>query len=205
MSRFRAGKTTIPILVLTLHCGHPSIARDAPGPAPVAVPIVVPQSSAVSTVTTGEFARQPSKAPTEQPARPPQDAVERDYQEGLRLLQESRVGEHYLEVPMNRALIHLKRAAEAGHLESQWLFGKTLFSIMFESDAPKASQRADYIACLKMLRIAALRGHPQALNFIPELAVSPGSRRPKRLAPPLDSIPRAWIERVFQETETVAR
>jgi hypothetical protein len=54
-----------------------------------------------------------------------------------------------------------------------------------------------------MLRTAALRGHPQAQAFIPELALPPGKPLPRKLSPPLDGIPRDWLEQVFRATSKV--
>lgn len=147
----------------------------------------------------------PGDAAADAPADAPADAgaegsaAEREYQEGERLLAASRDGEHVRAEPFEAAMEHLRRAAEDGHLEAQWRYGSTRFSTMFSTQKPLPTERAAYVSSLTMLRRAALRGHPQARAFIPALAAPPGTPLPRRLSPPLDQVPRPWLEAVMKD------
>jgi TPR repeat protein len=125
------------------------------------------------------------------------DAAERAFVEGRRMLEESRDGEYFVAEPFGRAMARLLKAAEGGQLEAQYLYGITLFGAMFTNQAPQANERDDYVRALKLLRVAAKRGHAGARDAIPGLAeLRPGDDPPAE--PPLDQIPKKWLQEAVE-------
>jgi len=116
------------------------------------------------------------------------------------MLEESRDGEHFLVEPFERAMARLRLAAEGGHLEAQYLYGVTLFGAMFTTQAPQPNERDDYVRALKLLRIAARRGHDGAQDAIPGLVdLRPGDGPPAE--PPLDQIPERWLQEALEAAD----
>jgi TPR repeat protein len=116
------------------------------------------------------------------------------------MLEESRDGEHFLVEPFERAMARLRVAAEGGHLEAQHLYGVTLFGVMFTTQAPQPDERDDYVRALKLLRIAAKRGHQGARDAIPGLVgLGPDDDPPAE--PPLDQIPSEWLQEAIEQAD----
>lgn len=124
------------------------------------------------------------------------------YEEGMRLLAESRDGEHYKTEPFDEAMRHLLSAAEAGHTAAQVRYGTTLFGVMFTNDAPSAAQEHEYVRALKFIYVAARRGHEGAAGSLPGWPPADRATIEKaELEQPLSDLPRAWLLRAIDEAE----
>ena len=133
-------------------------------------------------------------------------ALQHEYEEGVRLLEASRDGDYYLAVPYGQAMTHLRRAAEGGHLEAQYLFGARAFGNMFTAEAPRAEQEQDYVMALAFLVVAGRRGHEKARSFIeglPDLGLDDSGRVNGALPEPLDSLPDGWVARALEEADAL--
>jgi TPR repeat protein len=157
-------------------------------------------------------AREAEAAPSEETTTPetacPDKADpaegQRDYQQGLAFLEQSREGEHYLREPYEKAISLLESAARKGHLEAQARFGSVQFGNMMTNDAPQPKDEESYVSALTFLRVAALRGHAEATSYVPGLDAlgldEKGNLR-KPVPEPLDQFPPAWIRRVVVESD----
>jgi hypothetical protein len=123
--------------------------------------------------------------------------VEQRYATALVKLEESRDGEHYRTGPFEEAMGALAFAADNGHLEAQSLYGRTMFGVMFTSDAPQPDQRDEYVAALAFLRVAAKAGEDQAAGYLPGLT----DATPPTSEPPLDSLPAGWVQEAYQRAD----
>lgn len=109
---------------------------------------------------------------------------------GRAALDRSRDGEHYRTEGFEKAMAELREAAEAGSRDAQSLYGRTLFATRFSNRAPVPSERDDYVSALVALRRAGRAGDAAARRFLPGWSEDP----PATSDPPLDALPRAWIE-----------
>jgi hypothetical protein len=129
------------------------------------------------------------------------------FEEGQRLLEESRDGELYRVVPFRKALSLLKSAGAKGHAEAQVLYAMVAFGDMFTGGEPREDQQDAYELALTYLRLNARRGHTKALVYIPgleTLAFDDRGHLPKPLPQPLDSLPAEWVRRALIESDRLA-
>lgn len=119
------------------------------------------------------------------------------YARGKSKLAEAYDGEHYLEAPFDEAMAALRLAAEQGHRAAQSLYGRTLFSVRFTNQAPVPEEEGDYVAAFTFMRIAALRGDPDAQDYVPGLTAP----APPLTDEPLDQVPAAWLTRSYARAD----
>ncbi len=172
----------------------PRLDRSEPTPPPKASPTTPAFAAraawALVALVAGVVACRAADHPAVE-CRPLADArvVQEQYEIGLAKLEESRDGEHLRRQPFEAALVALRFAADNGHRSAQSLYGRSLFGALFASEAPRASQREDYVSALTFLRVAARAGDEPAARFIPGLA----AEGEPPLEPPLDSLPPEWL------------
>lgn len=180
----------------------PRLDRSEPAPPPKANPSTHAFAPRAAWALAALIALVPACRPTVDPTvecRPLADArvVLEQYEIGLAKLEESRDGEHLRRQPFEAALVALRFAADNGHRSAQSLYGRSLFGALFASEAPRASQREDYVSALTFLRVAARAGDQPAARFIPGLAAEGAPS----LEPPLDSLPAAWLAAAFARAD----
>lgn len=163
----------------------------------------------------------PSSPPTATPSADPPEAdpevfcpsaadatvAQAHFEEGQRLLEESRDGELYRAVPFGKALSLLKSAGAKGHVEAQVLYAMVAFGDMFTGGEPREDQQEAYVLALTYLRLNARRGHTKALVYIPgleTLTLDDRGHLPKPLPQPLDSLPAEWVRRALIESDRLA-
>lgn len=93
----------------------------------------------------------------------------------------------------------LEEAAEHGQLEGQFRFGTVVFGFAFTDHAPEPTDEKDYVRAFTFLRVAALRGHARVLSSFPGLGAK--SMASLKLEEPLDTLPRAWLEKAFARAD----
>lgn len=96
----------------------------------------------------------------------------------------------------------LLAAAEAGLLEAQYEYGRTLFGARFTTQAPQPKEEADYVRALQFVRTASTRGHAPAKEMFPQLAEGV---LPAKLDVPLKNVPRAWIDKAAKNADAWLR
>ncbi len=185
----------------TFHCAS---AKPAEVPA-ARVVVEAPPSSPPTPAPSAD----PPKADPEVLCPSPADATvaQAHFEEGQRLLEESRDGELYRVVPFRKALSLLKSAGAKGHTEAQVLFAMVAFGDMFTGGEPQEDQQDAYVLALTYLRLNARRGHTKALVYIPgleTLAFDDLGHLPKPLPEPLDSLPAEWVRRALIESDRLA-
>jgi hypothetical protein len=112
-------------------------------------------------------------------------------------LQAGRMGEHLRTDAYEKAVVLLRKAAEAGERDAQFELGSLVVSTLFQADAPTEAQRLAYTEALTWLAVAARRGHPKASTYLPPVVTAPllGRPRPKLDEPgPMSDIPAAWVD-----------
>lgn len=190
------------LMVVCLGCG------GAQGPAAPAAS--APETAPANVVSTPERAAEssPKAAPTapEIACPAPGDPAEaqREYEQGMALVAQSRDGDHYLREPYEKAMALLESAARKGHVESQARYGALQFGNMMTNDAPQPKEEEDYVRAMKWLRVAALRGSASAKSYVPGLtsmALDDEGKLAKPVEQPLDQFDPAWLRRVILESD----
>ncbi len=122
------------------------------------------------------------------------EVIAERYETGAKKLEDSRDGEHFRKAEFEEAMGALQFAAKNGHVAAQSLYGRTMFSVMFQGSAPEVDQRDDYVSALAFLRVAAKAGEEAAAGYLPGLTddVPPTSE------PPLESLPAPWVHAAYE-------
>lgn len=93
------------------------------------------------------------------------------------------------------------RAAQGGHRDGQARAGAMKFANMFSTEAPKPTDRMDYVEALARLVIAARRGSTDAAKFMPGMEALMFGTIPEVVEPPLAELPKDWIEESLKSAD----
>lgn len=201
MSLLRTSIATFAIVASVAACASSSPTPDAatePSATESAIPVAssAPEASASAAVTASAAAASASAA-VAPPAEPkgvcdPSKGAQAlaSFARTKPFLDKIRKEEHPSKEEWDGNMALLLSAAEAGLLDAQYEYGKTLFGARFTDHAPKKSEEADYVRALQFVRAAAVRGHEPAGKMLPELALP---TLPAKLAAPLQDVPRDWV------------
>lgn len=151
----------------------------------------------------------PGAGPTVLPEQPdaaaphcrPVDVARADaaFERARAFLELIRKEEHPPSDLFERGVRDLLEAAENGNLEGQYRYANVVFGFLFTDHAPEPADEADYVRAFKFYRVAALRGHPTPLKSFP--GIDQKTAAAMALEEPLASIPKAWLDRAFEQAD----
>lgn len=117
---------------------------------------------------------------------------------GREQLEASRDGEHYVSARFQPAMALVREAAYGGERLAQSVYGKTLFSTLFQLEAPRPEQREVYVEALAFWRTAALaEPEPDALGIT--------AATPEGLEFPLSELPAPWLREAWARSSAWIR
>lgn len=190
-------------------CASSSPNPDA-APEPSATEAAIPAASSApeassSAASTASAAAPSASAAVAPPAEPkgvcdPAKGAQAlaSFAQAKPFLEKVRKEEHPSKEEWDSGMALLLSAAEAGLLDAQYEYGKTLFGARFTDHAPQKNEEADYVRALQLIRAAAVRGHEPASKMLPELALP---KLPAKLATPLQDVPRDWVVKAAKNAD----